>query len=192
MSPAEPEAVRVGLAAGAFGAICDQMGAALVRAAHSANIKERRDCSTAVFDSEGNLVMQAEHIPVHLGSMPASVAEVARQDQAPGRSWFLNDPYHGGSHLPDLTVVTPAFGSDGSLIGYAANRAHHADVGGNTPGSMPADSRTLGDEGVVIQTNARRHTDGGRWTLSHRIGSNAYRTYATERRPKPPANPQPG
>ncbi|MFM9077224.1 MAG: hydantoinase B/oxoprolinase family protein [Solirubrobacterales bacterium] len=150
MSPAEPQAVRVGLAAGAFGAICDQMGAALVRAAHSANIKERRDCSTAVFDPEGNLVMQAEHIPVHLGSMPASVAEVSRQDQAPGRSWFLNDPYHGGSHLPDLTVVTPAFGSDGTLIGYAANRAHHADVGGTTPGSMPADSRTLGEEGVVI------------------------------------------
>ncbi|MFM9054401.1 MAG: hydantoinase B/oxoprolinase family protein, partial [Solirubrobacterales bacterium] len=82
MSPAEPQAVRVGLAAVAFGAICDQMGAALVRAAHSANIKERRDCSTAVFDPEGNLVMQAEHIPVHLGSMPASVAEVSRRDQA--------------------------------------------------------------------------------------------------------------
>lgn len=150
MTGSEPEAVRVGLAAGAFGAVCDEMGAALVRAAHSANIKERRDCSTAIFDPEGALVMQAEHIPVHLGSMPASVAEVARHDQAPGRSWFLNDPYRGGSHLPDLTVVTPAFGGSGNLIGYAANRAHHADVGGSTPGSMPADSRTLEEEGVII------------------------------------------
>ena len=150
MTGAEPEAIRIGLAAGAFGAICDEMGAALVRAAHSANIKERRDCSTAIFDREGQLVMQAEHIPVHLGSMPASVAEVARFDQAPGRAWFLNDPYRGGSHLPDVTVVTPAFHDDGKLLGYAANRAHHADVGGSTPGSMPADSRTLDDEGVVI------------------------------------------
>ncbi len=150
MNGTEPEAIRIGLAAGAFGAVCDEMGAALVRAAHSANIKERRDCSTAIFDRGGRLVMQAEHIPVHLGSMPASVAEVARHDQARGVSWFLNDPYRGGSHLPDLTVVTPAFDPQGSLIGYAANRAHHADVGGSMPGSMPADSRTLDEEGVII------------------------------------------
>jgi N-methylhydantoinase B len=94
------------------------------------------------------MLMQAEHIPVHLGAMPAAVAEVAGREQAPGRSWILNDPYAGGTHLPDITVVTPAFAP--GLIGFAASRAHHADVGGPTPGSMPADSTTLAEEGVVI------------------------------------------
>jgi N-methylhydantoinase B len=99
------------------------------------------------------MVMQAEHIPVHLGAMPAAVAAVRDEDHAPGRSWVLNDPYRGGTHLPDITVVTPVFASDGDggeLLGFAASRAHHADVGGPTPGSMPADSRTLQEEGVVI------------------------------------------
>jgi N-methylhydantoinase B len=126
------------------------MGAALIRSAHSANIKERRDCSAAVFDPSGEMVMQAEHIPVHLGSMPASVRAVVDREHRPGVSWFLNDPYAGGTHLPDITVVTPAFDPAGELIGFAANRAHHADVGGSRPGSMPADSTTLADEGVVI------------------------------------------
>jgi N-methylhydantoinase B len=125
------------------------MGAVLIRSAHSANIKERRDASTALFDRRGEMVMQAEHIPVHLGAMPAAVAAVLDDDHAPGRSWILNDPYRGGTHLPDITVITPAF-ADGELVAFAANRAHHADVGGPTPGSMPADSRTLADEGVVI------------------------------------------
>ena len=93
--------------------------------------------------------MQAEHIPVHLGSMPDAVAAVREHRQAPGRSWILNDPYRGGTHLPDITVVTPAY-AQSRLIGFAATRAHHADVGGSTPGSMPADSRTLAEEGVVI------------------------------------------
>jgi N-methylhydantoinase B len=126
------------------------MGAALIRSAHSANIKERRDCSAAIFDRSGEMVMQAEHIPVHLGSMPASVAAVVDHQHRPGVSWFLNDPYSGGTHLPDITVVTPAFDDRGTLIGFAANRAHHADVGGPFPGSMPSDSRELADEGVVI------------------------------------------
>jgi N-methylhydantoinase B len=134
---------------GALRAACEEMGAVLVRSAHSANIKERRDCSTALFDPEGRMVMQAEHIPVHLGAMPAAVAAVAGREHAPGRSWVLNDPYAGGTHLPDITVVTPAY-HDGVLLGFAASRAHHADVGGPTPGSMPADSTTLADEGVVI------------------------------------------
>jgi N-methylhydantoinase B len=135
---------------GALHAICEEMGAVLIRSAHSANIKERRDASTALFSPGGEMVMQAEHIPVHLGAMPAAVAAVLDQEHAPERSWILNDPYRGGTHLPDITVITPVFAGD-RLIAFAANRAHHADVGGPTPGSMPADSRTLADEGVVIE-----------------------------------------
>src|SRR5436190_11582719 len=105
------------------------MGAALVRSAHSANIKERRDCSTALFDPSGEMVMQAEHIPVHLGSMPEAVAAVRDREQRPGIAWILNDPFRGGTHLPDITLVSPVF-DRGSLIGFAASRAHHADVGG--------------------------------------------------------------
>ena len=147
---------------GALRAACDEMGAVLIRSAHSANIKERRDASTALFDAAGEMVMQAEHIPVHLGAMPAAVAAVRDETHAPGRAWVLNDPYKGGTHLPDITVITPVFanateggrsgGARGEeLLGFAACRAHHADVGGPTPGSMPADSRTLADEGVVIE-----------------------------------------
>jgi len=159
--------VELQLVLGALHAACEEMGAVLVRSAHSANIKERRDCSTALFDPAAQMVMQAEHIPVHLGAMPAAVAAVRDERHAPGVSWILNDPYAGGTHLPDITVVTPVFadgdregpvggggargdGGHGELLGFAASRAHHADVGGPTPGSMPADSRTLADEGVVI------------------------------------------
>jgi N-methylhydantoinase B len=134
---------------GSLRAACDEMGAVLVRSAHSANIKERRDASTALFDPDGQMVMQAEHIPVHLGAMPSAVAAVLEEDQRPGESWILNDPYRGGTHLPDITVITPLF-HDGQLAGFAASRAHHADVGAEEPGSMPAFSRTLADEGVVI------------------------------------------
>src|SRR3989440_722027 len=134
---------------GALRAVCDEMGAVLIRSAHSANIKERRDASTALFEPGGEMVMQAEHIPVHLGAMPAAVRAILDEEQAPERVWILNDPYRGGTHLPDITVITPVFIA-GELIAFAANRAHHADVGGPTPGSMPADSRTLEDEGVVI------------------------------------------
>jgi N-methylhydantoinase B len=134
---------------GALHAACEEMGALLVRAAHSPNIKERRDCSSALFDAHGELIMQAEHIPVHLGAMPAAVAAVRGREQAPQRSWILNDPFAGGTHLPDITVISSAH-VDGRLIGFAATRAHHADVGGRTPGSMPADSQTLDEEGVLI------------------------------------------
>ena len=142
--------VELQVLTGALHAICEEMGAVLIRSAHSANIKERRDASTALFDARGQMIMQAEHIPVHLGAMPAAVAAVLEQDHAPGRAWVLNDPYQGGTHLPDITVIEPVF-ADGGLIAFAANRAHHADVGGPTPGSMPADSHTLSDEGVVIE-----------------------------------------
>jgi N-methylhydantoinase B len=120
-----------------------------VRSAHSANIKERRDASTALFDARGRMVMQAEHIPVHLGAMPSAVAAVLDEDHEEGDAWILNDPFAGGTHLPDITVVSPVF-VDGRLEAFAASRAHHADVGAPEPGSMPADSRTLEDEGVVI------------------------------------------
>jgi N-methylhydantoinase B len=134
---------------GSLRAACDEMGAVLVRSAHSANIKERRDASTALFDAEGQMVMQAEHIPVHLGAMPSAVAAVLGEEQRPGESWILNDPYRGGTHLPDITVITPLF-HESEQAGFAASRAHHADVGATEPGSMPAFSRTLEDEGVVI------------------------------------------
>jgi N-methylhydantoinase B len=140
---------------GALRAACDEMGAVLVRSAHSANIKERRDASTALFDERGRMVMQAEHIPVHLGAMPSAVAAVLDEPQEPGVAWILNDPYRGGTHLPDITVIEPLFwrarrSSGPEHVGFAASRAHHADVGAPEPGSMPADSRTLADEGVVI------------------------------------------
>jgi N-methylhydantoinase B len=128
----------------ALRAVCEEMGAALIRSAFSANIKERRDCSTALFDERGRMVAQAEHIPVHLGAMPDAVAAVAAHDPGPDDVFILNDPFAGGTHLPDITLVSR------TQLGYAVARAHHADVGGPEPGSMPATSRILTDEGVVI------------------------------------------
>jgi N-methylhydantoinase B len=148
MSRVDPVTLQV--FTGALHAACEEMGAVLIRSAHSANIKERHDCSTALFDARGQMLMQAEHIPVHLGAMPAAVASVVGESHSPGVSWILNDPFAGGTHLPDITVITPAFDDDGSLLGFAANRAHHADVGARVPGSMPADSTTLEEEGVII------------------------------------------
>src|SRR6266516_5812781 len=115
------------------------MGAVLVRSAFSANIKERRDCSTALFDERGRMIAQAEHIPVHLGAMPDAVAAVMRHHPARGETWAINDPYEGGTHLPDITLVSR------TEVGFDVTRAHHADVGGIEPGSMPAGSRTLAD-----------------------------------------------
>src|SRR5690606_34037664 len=122
--------------------VADEMGAVLRRAAFSPNIKERADCSAALFTPDGEMLVQAEHIPVHLGSMPASVrAAVAALGDAvaPGDQVVLNDPFAGGTHLNDITLVAPCF-VDGRLVGWAANRAHHADVGGAAPGSIPADA----------------------------------------------------
>jgi N-methylhydantoinase B len=155
LSALDPIELRVLL--GALRAACEEMGVVLIRSAHSSNIKERRDASTALFDPAGEMVMQAEHIPVHLGAMPAAVGAVLDEDHEPGVSWILNDPFAGGTHLPDITVVTPAFTAAGEMIGFAASRAHHADVGARVPGSMPADSRLLSEEGVVISP---RRLDG--------------------------------
>jgi N-methylhydantoinase B len=147
VSTLDPIALQVLI--GGLRAACEEMGAALIRSAYSANIKERHDCSTALFDAAGELVMQAEHIPVHLGSMPDAVAAILDQEHRPGVAWILNDPYRGGTHLPDITLISPVFDAAG-LLGFAASRAHHADVGGATPGGMPANSTSLDEEGVVI------------------------------------------
>src|SRR5204863_5005561 len=123
--------VTLQVMSGALRALCEEMGAVLIHASHSANIKERRDASTALFDAAGEMVMQAEHIPVHLGAMPDAVAAVQKREPAPGDAWILNDPYDGGTHLPDITMVSPIFVA-GRRLGFAASRAHHADVGGET------------------------------------------------------------
>ncbi|MEU6542531.1 hydantoinase B/oxoprolinase family protein [Streptomyces sp. NPDC046859] len=144
-----------------FMSIAEQMGARLESTAQSVNIKERLDFSCALFDPDGNLVANAPHIPVHLGSMGTSVKEVIRRRGArmrPGDTYAVNDPYHGGTHLPDVTVITPVFGTDPgadteseqSILFYVASRGHHAEIGGVAPGSMPANSRTIDEEGVLF------------------------------------------
>ncbi len=148
MNPAELEILRT-----AFAFIPEEMGVALQRSAYSPNIKERMDASCALFDEAGLMLSQAEHIPVHLGSMPASVDAVLRDFPGTlreGDQVILNDPYRGGTHLPDVTLIRPVF-ARGVLIGFAANRAHHADIGGIAPGSMPADAERLEDEGLVLE-----------------------------------------
>ena len=129
--------------------VAEEMGQVLIRGAYSPNIKERRDCSTALFDAEGRLVAQAEHIPVHLGAMPDAVDAVLERDPQPGDVFALNDPFAGGTHLPDVTLVSP-IELEGAIAGYAVSRAHHADVGGMTPGSMPAGAREIYQEGLRI------------------------------------------
>ncbi|MDF3302332.1 hydantoinase B/oxoprolinase family protein [Streptomyces tropicalis] len=137
-----------------FMSIAEQMGARLESTAQSVNIKERLDFSCALFDPDGNLVANAPHIPVHLGSMGTSVKEVVRRRGAtmrPGDTYAVNDPYHGGTHLPDVTVITPVFGTEGDrLLFYVASRGHHAEIGGIAPGSMPARSITIDEEGVLF------------------------------------------
>ena len=129
--------------------IAEEMGAVLVRSSYSSNIKERRDCSCALFDAEGLMIAQAEHIPVHLGAMGDTVAAVIERRPAPGDVFIVNDPFAGGSHLPDITLVAPV-DVDGQIVAYTASRAHHSDVGGITPGSMPAGSRTIFQEGIIV------------------------------------------
>ena len=132
--------------------IAEGMGVVLRKSSFSPNIKERRDFSCALFNTSGQLVAQAEHIPVHLGAMPYSVQSVLKEfkdDFSEGDDIILNDPYRGGTHLPDITMVSPIFFKE-RLIGFAANRAHHSDVGGVTPGSMSALSRDVNQEGIRI------------------------------------------
>lgn len=141
--------VELSLFASRIEAVCEEMGAQLRRAAFSPNIRDRLDFSCAVFDAQGRLCAQAAHIPVHLGSMAYAMAGIVGGiEWAPGDMVVLNDPFLGGTHLPDITVIAPAF-VDGVLVGFVANRAHHADIGAEAPGSMPL-SRSLLDEGLII------------------------------------------
>jgi N-methylhydantoinase B len=134
-------------------AVAEEMNANLVRTGYSPNIKERRDCSCALFDAKGEMISQAENMPVHLGAMPFSVAAAVDryppETLEPGDSVLLNDPFRGGAHLPDLTLVSPVF-VDGEVVAYAANRAHHADIGGSRAGSVAADSTEIYQEGLRI------------------------------------------
>ncbi|WP_399922578.1 hydantoinase B/oxoprolinase family protein [Streptomyces kanamyceticus] len=166
---AEPESSTASIAAdpvllevfnNLFMSIAEQMGARLESTAQSVNIKERLDFSCALFDPDGNLVANAPHIPVHLGSMGTSVKEVIERrgtSMRPGDAYAVNDPYHGGTHLPDVTVITPVFDRPGEhgtpgerILFYVASRGHHAEIGGIAPGSMPANSRTIDEEGILF------------------------------------------
>ena len=132
-----------------FESVADEMGQVLIRGAYSPNITERQDCSTAIFDADGRMIAQAEHIPVHLGAMPEAVDAVLDHDPAPGDVFVLNDPFAGGTHLPDVTLISPIAPRE-EILGYAVSRAHHADVGGMTPGSMPAGAEEIYQEGLRL------------------------------------------
>ncbi|TWV33545.1 5-oxoprolinase [Streptomyces misionensis] len=175
-----------------FMSIAEQMGARLESTAQSVNIKERLDFSCALFDPDGNLVANAPHIPVHLGSMGTSVKEVIRRRgtaMRPGDTYAVNDPYHGGTHLPDVTVITPVFDTDTPedpehrprLLFHVASRGHHAEIGGIAPGSMPAHSRTIEEEGVLFDN----------WLLAEggRLREEETRRLLTEA-PHPSRNPR--
>jgi 5-oxoprolinase (ATP-hydrolysing) len=153
VAPIDP--MRLEVFNGLFMHVAEQMGVVLRQTASSVNIKERLDFSCAIFDGDANLVANAPHMPVHLGSMGASVTAVIERhgaDLRPGDAFIVNSPYHGGTHLPDITVVTPVFDDAGSQVNFfTASRAHHADVGGITPGSMPPGSRHIGEEGALIE-----------------------------------------
>ncbi len=149
MSTPALDPLELEVMAHAWSAIAEEMGVVLVRGALSPNIRERRDSSAALFDPEGNMIAQAAHIPVHLGAMPESVRAVMERTPHAGDVFILNDPFRGGSHLPDLTLVE-AISLDGQVGGFAAVRAHHADVGGMSPGSMPQGATELVQEGLIL------------------------------------------
>ena len=163
MTDADLDPVELEILRNQLESVAEEMGRVLIRGAYSPNVTERRDCSTALFDAEGRMVAQAEHIPVHLGAMPEAVAAVLECDPEPGDTFVLNDPFAGGTHLPDVTLVSPlapdeAGGErdgadedgDDEIVGYAVSRAHHADVGGSAPGSMPAGAREIFQEGLRL------------------------------------------
>ncbi|MGW7383641.1 hydantoinase B/oxoprolinase family protein [Streptomyces sp. NPDC054794] len=168
-----------------FMSIAEQMGARLESTAQSVNIKERLDFSCALFDPDGNLVANAPHIPVHLGSMGTSVKEVIRRrgdSMRSGDTYAVNDPYHGGTHLPDVTVITPVFDTQGDhILFYVASRGHHAEIGGIAPGSMPANSRTIEEEGVLFDNWLLAENGRFREEETHRLLTEA---------PHPSRNPK--
>jgi len=154
--------VQLSIFASRLSGVCDEMGAVLRLSALSPNIKDRLDFSCAIFDAQGRLCAQAAHIPVHLGSMAYAMADlVSDRDWQPGDLLVVNDPYMGGTHLPDVTVVAPVFGA-ASLIGFAVTRAHHANIGAHSPGSMPVSTR-LDQEGIVIAPSWLKR--GGQWQV---------------------------
>ncbi|AFZ36429.1 5-oxoprolinase (ATP-hydrolyzing) [Stanieria cyanosphaera PCC 7437] len=148
----QPDPVKLEIFNNLFRSIAEQMGTTLQNTSYSVNIKERLDFSCAIFDGEGQLVANAPHIPVHLGSMSESVRSLIESGQnlQPGDVYVQNNPYNGGTHLPDITVITPVFSSSLLPIFYVASRGHHADIGGITPGSMPSDSKNITEEGILI------------------------------------------
>ncbi|WP_135828539.1 hydantoinase B/oxoprolinase family protein [Halorussus halobius] len=152
MTDADLDPVELEILRNQLESVAEEMGRVLIRGAYSPNVTERRDCSTALFDAAGRMVAQAEHIPVHLGAMPEAVAAVLDCDPEPGDTFVLNDPFAGGTHLPDVTLVSPLAPdeADGEIVGYAVSRAHHADVGGSAPGSMPAGAREIFQEGLRL------------------------------------------
>ena len=149
MTTGEIDSVTLEVFRNQLESIAEEMGEVLIQSAYSPNIKERQDCSTALFDASGRMVAQAEHIPVHLGAMPDAVEVVAESDPGPGDAYILNDPFNGGTHLPDVTIVSTLAPED-AVVGYAVTRAHHADVGGMTPGSMPAGASEIYQEGIRL------------------------------------------
>lgn len=194
------DAIGLQVIGGALRGVAEEMLAALVRSASSPNITERRDASSAVFDPSGTMIAQASAIPVHLGALPDAVSAVLGAGIAAEETWILNDPFAGGTHLPDITLVTLVAGAVGSLA-IVATRAHHADVGGMRPGSMPADSRELLQEGLVIpptrlaigdevdagivgiilansRTPAERRGDLGAQLAAHRLAAKTLRELA--------------
>ncbi len=167
---AGPEVVELELFTNRFFSLAEEMGLQLERTAISTNIKERRDFSCALLDGNGELVVNAPHVPVHLGSLGLCVRAVAEVlPLEPGDVVVTNHPAYGGSHLPDLTVITPVFLADGELLGYVANRAHHAEIGGVRPGSMPPDASCLAEEGVVIPPMYLFRRDGDRYDEIRRL-----------------------
>ena len=159
LSDRKADPVKLEIFNNLFMSIAEQMGTTLENTAHSVNIKERLDFSCALFDGAGDLVANAPHIPVHLGSMSESVKAVIEASKngpppKPGDVTMLNDPYHGGTHLPDITVITPVFLDQTEPLFYVASRGHHADIGGITPGSMPPDSSDISQEGILIDNFA--------------------------------------
>jgi N-methylhydantoinase B len=157
--PGRLDPITLSVLTSALSGIAEEMGTLLVRSAYSSNIKERRDCSAALFDASGRMVAQAEHIPVHLGAMPEAVAAVMARNPGPGDVHVVNDPYSGGNHLPDITMVS-RLGGDDETWGFAVTRAHHSDIGGMQPGSMPAGSRDIWSEGLVIPPVRLAHRGG--------------------------------
>ena len=150
-APGGAPAIELELFTHRFGAVAAEMGEMLRRTALSTNVRERLDFSCAVLDPEGRLVVNAPHIPVHLGALGLCVRRLMEEvELRPGDTWVTNHPAFGGSHLPDVTLVTPVFDTSGQSLGFVAGRSHHAEIGGKRPGSMPPDATCLAEEGVVI------------------------------------------